>query len=498
MRRRALLSSLATGAAALAGCASRQGDDGTTAPQTQTTTDPPPDAGHTPEDDDLPELASVVASETVPQTYALAPTRYRSDDGAAVEVGFAATATTDHPARVRGRLTNTNDFENTFRLRQTPPFGPDNNVLAVEAPDPSYRQSLVLVPTEDHEFAENAPDVRHNANGYWRLTGDADDQVPRTVRLTPGETVEAEFFLVGRADGTGRPTGTYSAGTDEERVRVAVWHTEKSGPEDASRFDSPSVPSVSDERETQWFHAADETTPSYLRPETERADLPESVAFTFVNHTDEALECGGWNLYKLHDGEWFHVAPRLHYAVCRRLPPGGTESMTLRAFEGEAVECEGRGDIGYLGGVGHLGGGRYAVSVGFGHRTGLSAALVDLDGPPLEVTPTDDVTTARDGETVTVTSSRWGDGTEPPNAMLVVEDTGGDAVGAATEFIPEQVMRPHNRALRNTLAFFGEGVGRVVLRTDERTAERVLGDGEPMHFGYQGSVYDATIERARE
>lgn len=492
MRRRALLTSLAAGAASLAGCATNDGGGTPTGTTTSgTTTGTPtetPASDHTPDDLDLSNLGSVVEAETTPRTYALFPTRYRSDDDAEVELAFTSTATAEHPARMRATLTNENEFANTFRLRQTPPFGPRNLAFSIEAPDPSHRQSLVLAPTENHGFADAVPEVRRDAQGYWRLRAEGGEWVPKTLRLAPGETVHAEYALVGRREGQGRPTGTYSSHGDEERVSITVWHTEKPGPSEGSRFENPDVVPVTDDQQTQWFHDADETTPSFLRPGTERADLPTEVEFTFVNHTKSALGCGGWNLYKFHDGEWFHLAPRFHLAICRRLAPGATESWTLRAFHGEAIPCDDGLSAGFLGG------GRYAVTVGYGHRTGLSGALVDLDGPPVDVTPTADVTSTREGETVTVTSSKWDDGQEPPNARLVVEDTGGDAVGAATEFIPEQVMRPHNRGLRNTLAFFEEGVRKVVLRTDENTAKGAFVSGEPRHFAFQGNVYDATLE----
>lgn len=501
MRRRAFLAALTAGTAAVAGCGSRiETPTLTPAPvdgdPTTPTGDEPTD---TPDGNGDPGLgtASIVDLETTSRTYALAPLRYHSDDGAEISVEFVSTATTDHPARVRATLRNANPFENTFGLEWTPPFGR----LASEVPhrigerfgdeEHTYRAALVFAPTANHDLVDDPPAVERADDGRWRLAGEVDQWLPERVRLGPDETVEGEYAVVGRAEsadtGKGRPTGVYEFSRPDERpLRITVWNTEHPGPEGESRFAGGSVPTLSDEHETAWYHEADGTTPSYVRPSTERADLPAAVEFTFVNRAREGTGCGHWNLYKLVDGTWFHLGPYVQTADCRVVRPGGWKTWTLHAYPGEALDAPDVATFGYLGG------GRYAAVAGYGHATARSAALVELVGDPVSVVPTEDATAERSGGAVTVTTRRWEDGEHSTPATLAV--TRADR--ADSRLIREQVMRRRFRALRNALAFFESGVEEVVVRTDERTAERAVGYGEDRsRFQVDGRAYEARVER---
>ena len=154
-------------------------------------------------------------------------------------------------------------------------------------------------------------------------------------------------------------------------------------------------------------------------------------------------------------------------------PPGSSTQWTLHAFHGEGLET---GDAAVFE---HLGGGTYAAVAGYGHATTSSAALVDLTGPAVTLQPTEDVTVERSNGTITVTSPRWEDDEEPPSATLTVTRT----ETADRTLIPEQVMTArssgmqHTRfqGLRNPLPYFDDDVNEVVLRTDERVAESIVG-----------------------
>lgn len=502
MRRRAFLAALTAGTAAVAGCGSRiETPTFTPAPVDES----PPDTPTGDEPTDTPDgngasglgAASIVDLETVPRTYALAPLQYHSDDGAEVSVEFVSTATADHPARVRATLRNANPFANTFGLEWTPPFGR----LASEIPhrigerfgdeEHTYRASLVFAPTANHDLVDDPPTVERADGGLWRLAGEGDQWLPERVRLAPDESVEGEYAVVGRAEGAGtgkgRPTGVYEFSRPDERpLRITVWNTERPGPGETSRFAGSSVPPLSDEHGTAWYHEADGTTPSYVRPSTERADLPAAVEFTFVNHAREGTGCGHWNLYKLVDGEWFHLGPYLRTAECRIVRPGGWKTWTLHAYPGEALDAPEVATFDYLGG------GRYAAVAGYGHATSESAALVELLGGPVSVVPTEDVTAERSDGTVTVTTRRREGGEDASPATLTV--TRADR--ADRRLIPEQAMRRRFRALRNALAFFEPGVEEVVVRTDERSAERVVGyEEDRRRFRVGEQAYEARVER---
>jgi hypothetical protein len=499
MRRRALLAGFAAGIGGLAGCSevigNRTGSPNDAGEQPTASPTPSPtgtsDPGQNPDDWDL-GAASLVDLETANRTYALAPLRYRSDDGASVRMRFSSTETADGPATVEAELRNENPFENTFRLEWTPPFGrlasdiPES--LGLRQAEHTYRVGLVFAPTANHELVEEPPALERAADGHWRLAGDSFPQLPERVRLAADETVRGEYALVGRAEGAGRgrPPGMYEFSRAGERpVRVSVWPTDAPGPTTDSRFTGTTVPDLPGESETAWFHDADASTPSFVRPSVERTDLPARVEFTFVNHSRESTRCGHWNLHKLVDGEWFHLGPYIHMSDCRSVAPGDTNTWTMRASTGEMAPCEAQH-------YPFLGGGRYAAVAGYGHATARSAALVQFDAPAVSVVPTDDVTTERTDGQVTVTSDRWRtvpDDGDRSRVELVLER----AASADRTLIPEQVMRRRRRGLRNTLAFVAPDIERVVLRTDDRTTAWTVGyDDGAAGFRYEGQAYRVT------
>jgi len=510
MRRRALLAGLSAGLAAVAGCSgTADSDDGT--PTDRPADDPTPTGDRTPTDSpdsstDTPTdepgdndwdlgAASIVDLETANRTYALAPLRYRDDDGGSVRLRFTSTATSDGPATVEAVLANENPFENTFQLDWLPPFGrPYSDIpypMVGDRGDFTYRVGLAFAPTENHDLVDEGTTLERDAEGYWRLGRNVPD-VPETVRLDPGETVRGEYALVGRGDGggRGRPPGIYEfSRAGDGPVRVTVWETDASGPAGDSRFAGTSVPALSDERATAWFHDANAGTPTFVRPSVERTALPARVDFTFVNRSRESTSCGHWQFYKLQDGEWFSLGPYVQTADCRSVRPGGTKRWVLRAASGEMAPCQAQS-------FPFLGGGRYAAVAGYGHATSHSGALVEFDAPPVSVVPTDDVTSEREGGTVTATGQPWEaapDAEHRSRVQLVLERTAGDGTEPERAFIAEQVMRRRFCGLRNTLAFDGPDLDRVVLRTDDRTAGQAVGyDGGSLTFRYDGQTYVLT------
>ncbi len=477
MRRRALLATLASGSALLAGCGATEPTE--TDPGTEPSTEPPTDSpASTPSDtpDELVELdgnalfgASVVDLETVDRTYALSPMRYRAEDGVEIRMRFDATATADGPARLLASLQNTEQYRESIELDWLPPFGrpssepPRNHGEALMGGGLRDEGSLILAPTENHDLVDDPPAVERDADGHWRLAGEIDRWLPEKLTLGPGEAVRGEYAVVGHPEGTGRPTGVYEflRGIDGEDASITVWETSAPGPTGESRFAGESVPAIDGDGAAGagWYHTADESSGAYLRPETERAELPAGITFQFVNHTREELGCGHWYVYKLNDGEWFDLGPYVRTAECRMVPPAGTKSWTLHAYRGggSLPPEDGRA-------YPFLGGGRYAVSVGYGEVSSSSTAMVELVGDPIEITPTDGVEHERDGSTVTVTSPEWQGGDGERDASITVTR----ADDADRTLIREQVMRGWYRGLRNTIPFFEEGVDEVVLRSNEQ------------------------------
>jgi hypothetical protein len=502
MRRRALLASL--GVATLSGCSGLLAERGdttqtterdtttTTTEVTETTTETTEtdDEGGDGEEREWPPSASIVDLQTGPRTLALAPLQYRSNDGAEVTVEFAATATADRPATVRATLTNANDYENTFRLNETPPFNEVPSARLRDRSDLTYESTWYLVPTANHDLVEDDPDFGRGPEGYWRLVGNPGPEPPRTVRLNPDETVEGEYVLLGHAEGSGRPTGSYEfRGYDDTDLTITAWETGAPGPKDASRFEGASPPSLSPESDdsggTKWYHDAGPETPVYLEPSTERARTPAKIDFTFRNFAREPAKGNPyhWVLYKFHDGEWFHVAPWGWPAPMGSVRPGGTEDWTLYAFGEDGVRVEGGSTVGFLGG------GRYAFEVGMSLGKNSHAATFELVGEASTVEPMPGAESSRDGATVTVDAPDP-DRDQRSGALRLTRTDAADE-----RLISEQVMQRRFRALRNGLPFFESGVEEVVVETTENAAQRVTGyDADVRRFRFDGRAYEARYE----
>ncbi|MFB6071895.1 MAG: hypothetical protein ABEJ88_02910 [Halobacterium sp.] len=497
MRRRALLASLAAGAASLAGCTQSGGTAGTTTSTTdRTTTNSTTTTGEPDEPANLPEqYASVVDLETGPRTYAFAPTHRYTDDDANVALWFDRTGTADHPPVLRGWLENGNEYANTFDVHWIPAVG-ELHSRSPQGDD--VAATLELAPTDAHDFATTVAELERDSRGFWRAT-ELGPWVEERVRLDPGERVTLEYAVVGSPETTGRPTGTYRFRGDDRDARITVWDTASPGPEAESRFAGRDLPAFEGDQTVQWYHDADASTPVFVRPSTERLELDGRLQVTAVNHSRETARCGHWNLYKLVDGEWFSVGPWGHTADCRGLVPGETLTWSLRAFNGDVVACECEG-LGMT--RGYLGGGEYAVVAGYGHPADESAALVEFVGDRIRVTLTEGATVERDGGSVTVTSSKYGDGDDVPDATLTLTRTDG----ADERLIAEQVMQagsgwfgPRLRGLRNALAPMETGVERVVVRTNARVAERAVGyDEQPRRFRFRGQAYELTADLPQE
>ncbi|WP_459193228.1 hypothetical protein [Halosimplex sp. J119] len=493
MNRRTFLAVI--GAAGVGGC-SGFGGPGTDATSTESTesgspntepstADPPsstPTQGSSGDTVTVPEggsgsnFTSIVDLETVDRTYALAPTQYQTADEGEITSGFVSTATDESPATVAAALENANDFENTFRIEWTPPFGR----LSSRNPEPfadgsgidglTDREGLVLAPTANHDLVDEAPEFERDEDGYWRLASGVEQWLPERVRLDPGETVRGEYAVVGHPDGAGQglSPGVYEfRGRSGSTLRLAVWETDHPGPRASTRYDQQTLPELADEASTAWYHDADAGTTTYLRPDREQASLPAQVTFSFINKSRSATECGHWNLYKLEGGQWFHIGPYVHTADCRILYPGQTKSWTLNAYDGKSLSPigDGRGAS-----FGFLGGGAYGVVAGYGDQTDQSAALVELTGEDVSIESTGDVTVDRSGATVTVTSQRGERAEDSSPATLTLTK----ATNADRTLIPEQVMQHRYRGLRNTVAFMSGDVRTVTLETSDRVAERVV------------------------
>jgi len=489
MRRRALLSSIAAGAAIIAGCSGLPDSATTdTTHRTTRTTETTDGTRTTTRRKDAPEPpdlgvgdATTAVFETRDRTLSLLDGRARLPSGLVVQAWLSATATADHPARVTATLTNDTEYDTARELDGVGPF--DSTPFA--RPDFGADHGIYLAPTENHEFATKTPAVARADDGGWYLDDAPGDWQPRAVKVDAGDTLVAELAVVADDDTADRfSTGRYRFGHSEYGFSLVAWQTSQPGPTEPARFAGASPPPL-EENGVRWYHDATTETETYLQASPERLDAPGEVEFTLHNYLTESLTGNvyDWELDKRVDGEWYRIAPRGVPVPLTPLAPGDTHTWSLHAFDGEPVFCDDAIA------VGHLGGGRYAFEVNMHREDGPThAALLDIAAPEVGVTPTDDASATREGATVTVTSDGY-ENAGSDRGTLVVER----ADTADLRLISEQVMQPYNRGFQNTLPFFDSGVTRVELRTDESVVDNVLGyDNPPRKVRFDGTAYRAT------
>lgn len=482
-----------TGLALLGGCT--LGDtgetpaDGPTAtpidPPTGTPTDGPPTGDDTPISPEALRERRVVDFETAPLTVSVYGRR-RINGRVTATYGISAPATADSPAIVHALVRNGTGFEQTFALRRIPGFWDPPSTR----PDEGDGGSVYLAPTENHDLVETVPDVLRDADGRWRLADVNREWLPDTLTLAPDEAVLGEYHLVGSDDANEPPIGpgTYRFLYQGSGLTVAVWRTDAPGPSRSSTFERPDVPPLPNAETMAWFHDADRSTQVYLEPAAERVEAPACIEYELHNHSHDVVSGNPyrWTLYKLVDGTWFRIEPWGYNMPLARLPPGQRDASELSLFHGEPIDCEdGRG-------VGHLGGGRYAYSVGFSRGSETQAALIDLDAPAVHPAPDDDLVVDRDGTEVVVTTPAWHDDDHPPRAEIEFERTDREP---DRRLIPEQLFRRPMAGYRNSLSFFEDGVDRVVLRADRHTVGDTVGYDElERTVAYEGERFHAVGE----
>ncbi|NEU58801.1 hypothetical protein [Halorussus sp. MSC15.2] len=312
----------------------------------------------------------VVAQRTADRTLALSPSSYVTDDRGTVELQFAAPATADGPAVLRATLTNANDFENTFRLGETPPFDRTPQAKPETTAD---RLPVFLAPTANHDLCETPPAYGRADDGRWLLARE-DDWLPETVTLGPGETVRGEYVLLGHPESRKPPLGRYEI-APEFALGLTAWRTTKQGPRGRSAFEGTEPPSlpVEEERPVNWYHDADRESAVYLEPSAEYVSLPAELEFTFHNHSRRPRSCEFYRLYRWEGDGWRLLDRGYPVQACYGRSPGERTTFRLRAFPGKVLE----GDGGLRSRSMRLDPGRYAFAVGYDE---VYAALFELVG----------------------------------------------------------------------------------------------------------------------
>lgn len=251
-----------------------------------------------------------------------------------------------------------------------------------------------------------------------------------------------------------------------------------------SQFGGADVPAIGDA--TAWYHEADAETPAFVKPGTEQTGFPVAATFAFRNRTGEPVGCGGWTLYKLAAGDWYRIRGS-GSGVCQQLDAGGVQRWAFYAKNGRPFRVIQDEDGLHFP---FLGGGRYAFEAGYALPEGpRAAALFDVDGPALAVEPEFGASVERADGTVTVTTERWEDGDQRAELVGEPVPSGGRRV------LAEQCYQSRFGALQSVVAFAGEDVDRVVVRTDRRRAERAVPTGDP-RVSFRGASFSLSVRGA--
>lgn len=243
------------------------------------------------------------------------------------------------------------------------------------------------------------------------------------------------------------------------------------------------------------------SAPLALTPSTDTVALPKgSVTVTLANDVVSTFSVNfyDWGLHKRVDGQWFYVTPQLTPDPLHTVPPGGSHEWTVEVDNSHEPAGESSSRTG--GTVAGLGAGEYVFEVSgwfeeYAMSIGLGAQF-SLDGAQLELTPSDDLSGERDGDTVVATRSDEDDQTE----ALVVERVGEAGVPPGKpiyDHIAEQLVRPYfgedQPWLGDALAFFEEGVSTVrVQRAAEIDPGRFDSD-QRYYVRFRGDIYEAEV-----
>ncbi|RQG94107.1 hypothetical protein [Natrarchaeobius chitinivorans] len=500
MRRRRFLAGAVVGGSLLPGCSALSASE----------TEPEPDSNDRPQfgvddadsesngdDTDEPKPTergspfdepTVVDFETAPLTAAVVNGRVSTDDGLSMHLEFAEPATAESPATLVATVENRRPYEQTFRPRR---------LLVLDDPASSRSSddrnvTVYLAPAADHPLAETSPGYDRDGGGRWRLETVRDDWFPDLVTLGAEERVTGEHYLLGDHRRGDEPieAGRYEFTRRGDGFEIAIWSTDEPGPDADSSLADATVPSQPDETDVRWYHDATPETPVFLEPSHESVTAPAKIEFDLVNHGRESLSGNPyyWRLFKLEGGRWFPIDPWEWPMPAAAVRPGGVDESELFVYDGDPAERWGTRT------VGHLGGGRYAYTVGYSADDETHAAAFDLEAPPLEVSVELDIAIDDEGETIVVELPNYEEARRPATVTVSHAGSDGDFVDLDQRLVPEQLPRRPFRALRNSLPLFENGVETVRVKTDRGTALRRFGyeEDETRTIAYDGDLFETT------
>lgn len=297
------------------------------------------------------------------------------------------------------------------------------------------------------------------------------------------EHAERPSTADGRA--TGESTATMSQSTDSATPSM----------------DAPFPPNRDDVDETIWYRQVSNPEQSLvLEPSTTTASLPQAeLSFTLRNGTDRPFESNfyDWSLYRWERGRWHYIMPLAGVDPLNTLSPGFSHRWMLTVdnerFPQSWTRPLGDEDLTLHG----LGGGTYAFSIdgwwpdqeetpADEHKTAYAARFT-LDGEPLSLEPSRDVTDVERGCRTVVVSlidERATETDDEPGATLVL--TRDDSVTDPYHLVTEQLYR--QGPLRDAIAYAEPHLTEVRVETSATIPQRGMPE-DPSPVAYEGQTY---------
>ena len=270
------------------------------------------------------------------------------------------------------------------------------------------------------------------------------------------------------------------------------------GTEVDSRFTGENCPSF-EEDESRCYHEVGTQPDVYLVPERGAGDpREEEVSFTLYNDGDDEFSANfyNWRIDRLVDEEWRKVVPWLVSQPLRELPAGESHTWTVNAdteaTDGERIEASESTPT-----LRHPGSGTYAFSIDGPNQRHV--ALFEMEGEA-------------DFEPVGVES------VEEENGVVVAEMERGDDENVVEVSVTESDRNVNNvweglavqsDVIVNSVSLYDDETDEVSLRGGRRIIESfdhldilstesvIVRDDDSFYFGYDGTVYEVTMETVR-
>lgn len=261
--------------------------------------------------------------------------------------------------------------------------------------------------------------------------------------------------------------------------------------------DHRDLPELPIEDDVYWAHEAHEREIS-LDEISDPVTLPDEIVVVLRNESNKRLEGNpySWRLYKLHEDEWVDIAPRAVPLPLMTAPPGRSighmhvlrhertevDTQEFASEEPDDVdEYDPEDHPVHVGSTVGLGGGRYALTLGFAAENGVTHAVTfGVEAPAVELTPDEAISIDIEDGTAIVEyeggSRRWGHTEERPDPERVDRTLVPESLSSRT-YSPLRtgiaLLRQHEAV---TEVYVGYEIGALEFGIEDRVWILQLGD----------------------